>query len=356
MRLRRLVRRTANDATAADSELIRAERLVREGRLADAVAALADQARRNPDSPVAIRSVDLRRKAAIAYSAEAGPGRSPWPPLYPDPFPDVAGTLPEIEASMLTADVMGGAVAHHGCLLVRGILGPTQVARAVDAIDRAQAARHLLAESSRADAGDNPWYRPFDSHTMAPESVRNMVASQGGTWLADSPAGTAIVLGDLRAAGILTAITEHFGEHPFFSLQKSTLRRSLPINKLTAWHQDGSFLGPEIRTMNVWLALSTCGAEHPAPCLEVVPKRVDEILPTEGNLGQSSIAFDLVDAVAADTPVIRPEFRPGDGLIFDERFLHRTFLSPDMTEPRYAVECWFFAPSHSAESYVSFLA
>jgi hypothetical protein len=38
-------------------------------------------------------------------------------------------------------------------------------------------------------------------------------------------------------------------------------------------------------------------------------------------------------------------FRAGDAIIFDEMNLHRTSTSSEMSEKRYAVECWFFAPS-----------
>jgi hypothetical protein len=44
-------------------------------------------------------------------------------------------------------------------------------------------------------------------------------------------------------------------------------------------------------------------------------------------------------------PVLRPAFEPGDALLFDEPFLHRTAVSPGMTRERYAIETWFFAPS-----------
>ena len=43
---------------------------------------------------------------------------------------------------------------------------------------------------------------------------------------------------------------------------------------------------------------------------------------------------------------MRPIFEPGDALLFDERFLHRTAVEPEMTRERYAIESWFFAPSH----------
>ena len=42
---------------------------------------------------------------------------------------------------------------------------------------------------------------------------------------------------------------------------------------------------------------------------------------------------------------MRPVFGPGDALLFDHLFLHRTAISPTMTRPRHAMETWFFAPS-----------
>jgi hypothetical protein len=59
--------------------------------------------------------------------------------------------------------------------------------------------------------------------------------------------------------------------------------------------------------------------------------------------------------VAADAPPVRPEFEPGDGLMFDEHFLHQTYLHEHMTEARYALECWLFAPSHRSPDYLPFL-
>ena len=49
------------------------------------------------------------------------------------------------------------------------------------------------------------------------------------------------------------------------------------------------------------------------------------------------------------------EFDPGDALLFDERMIHRTFLSESMTEERLAVECWFFDAAHKPASYTALL-
>jgi hypothetical protein len=328
-----------------DSEV---DRLVAEGRLVDAVDLLATEYRENRDPAAAIRLVDLRHRAAAAV--EAGPGRSPWPPSYDDPFPGVAGRLPEVQRSELTADVLGGAVAHHGALVVRGLFDEHQVASGREVIQTARRRRDELPAGSQG----NEWFRPFPQSEQRDRVLRKMVADKGGTWLADSPAATAHFLDELTAAGAVGAIAEHMGERPCFSLQKSTMRRSLPVAELTGWHQDGSFLGADVRTMNVWVTLSRCGGDHPAPGLEIVPRRFDEILPVEG-WSRAGISFELIDQIAAETPVLRPAFEAGDALMFDERFVHRTFLDASMTEVRFALECWFFALSHPADSYLSLL-
>jgi hypothetical protein len=43
--------------------------------------------------------------------------------------------------------------------------------------------------------------------------------------------------------------------------------------------------------------------------------------------------------------VLRPIFDPGDALLFDERFLHKTAADPSMPRPRFAIENWFFGGS-----------
>lgn len=334
----------------ADVEAV--AQLIAESRFVEAVDALAEANRRerHPDLEVAL--IALRHRAAVATAPTAG--RSPWPPVYADPFPDVEGYLPEIPAAELTAELLGGAVAHHGCLIVRGVFSPEQVERSVAAIERTHE-HHTgegLAETSIAT--DRAWFHPFPT-SKGDANLRAMVAGQGGTWMADSPSSTSQILDELADAGVIGAISGHLGERPFFSLQKSTLRRSVPFNKLVAWHQDGSFLDPDVRTMNVWVALSACGGDQPTPGMEVIPRRFDEILPVDGVLTPHSISIDLIADLAASTPTIIPEFSPGDAMIFDEHFVHRSYLFPGMTDVRYALECWLFAPSHQSASYTPLL-
>lgn len=332
---------TLLDASAALSE---AERLVAAGDPVAAVDLLAEVVSRTPTAEVELRLADLRLEAVESLEVTS---RRPWPPLVADPFPDVVGRLPEVSRGELTGDVLTGAVLHHGCLMVRALFDDEQVARTRGAIDPVAARR----DGDRPDQSVDRWYRPVGSF-----GGRRMVANQGGTWLGDSPAASAQILQDLRSSGAITAISGHFGQRPLYSLQKSTLRRSAPVFTFAGWHQDGSFMGPDARAMNVWVALTPCGGDRPTPGLELFPRRIDEVLPTDNGPGSAWIADTRAAAAAGEIAPIHPEFEPGDALLFDERFLHRTYLTKGMTEPRDAVECWFFAPGHGAQGYLSLLA
>jgi Phytanoyl-CoA dioxygenase (PhyH) len=128
-------------------------------------------------------------------------------------------------------------------------------------------------------------------------------------------------------------------------VDKCTLRRVSPGPDAKAgWHQDGAFLGDNIRALNVWLCLSHCGRD--APGLDIVPRRLEEIVETgtEGAVFSWSVSNAVAEEAAHGAPV-RPVFEPGDVLLFDELLLHRTAFDPEMTEDRYAIESWFFGPS-----------
>ncbi len=142
----------------------------------------------------------------------------------------------------------------------------------------------------------------------------------------------------------------YLDEVPAISIQKCTLRRVRP-DSASAWHQDGAFLG-RVRALNVWLSLSRCGDD--APGLDIVPERLDEIVPTgtDGAIFNWSVSPQVVEEVAARGGVVRPIFEPGDALLFDEMNLHSTAADPSMPNPRYAIESWFFGLTGFPAEYV----
>jgi len=113
----------------------------------------------------------------------------------------------------------------------------------------------------------------------------------------------------------------------------------------TDWHQDGSFLGKDVRSVNLWVALSPCGRD--ASGLDLMPRRIPYIVETgtQGATFDWAVGPGTVEILAQDTPVASPEFAAGDALLFDHLYLHRTSLPPNRSKTRWAIESWMFAPS-----------
>ncbi|MCC5951656.1 MAG: phytanoyl-CoA dioxygenase family protein [Acidimicrobiia bacterium] len=319
-----------------------ADALVAEGRAGDAVRLLTEENRRRAHPRLEQRLVRLRHDAFEELEPSAG--RASWPPEVPDCFEGVDG-LVSVDAADLDAATLGAGIQHHGALWVRGLFTSERVEQLVEDIDRAFEA-HESHRNGTPTAKTIPWFAPFrSSEAYSVGFGRQWVVDGGGLWTVDSPRAMWDLLEAFDEIGLDEVLTEYLGERPALSVKKCTLRR-VPVALGGAdWHQDGSFLGEGIRTVNVWLALSDCGVD--APGLDVVPKRFDEVLPTgtDGANFDWSVGPGMVEQVSADAPVVRPSFAAGDAVLFDELFLHRTGISPDMSRDRYAIESWFFAPS-----------
>jgi hypothetical protein len=333
----------AADDDAVDAALAQVERLVAEGSSVEAIGWLGEQNRRLADPRLEGRLVDLRHQAFAAL-ADA-PGRPDWPPAIVDQFDSTEG-LAEIAAGDLTSDAVAAGILGHGALLVRGLLHQAEVATLIEAIDQGFAAADARAAGAPL-AEVSTWYRPFTSTEGYSMTLgeRGWVRDGGGLWTADSPRALWLFAEIMQRAGVGALLEGYLGERPALSVNKATLRR-VPVDTGGEWHQDGAFLGDEIRTVNVWLALTHCG--DVAPGLDVVARRMTEILATgvDGAMFDWSVGPDAVERVKGPAGVVRPIFEAGDALLFDQRFLHRTAADATMTEPRYAIESWFFAPSH----------
>ncbi|MBX3285284.1 MAG: hypothetical protein KF703_08080 [Actinobacteria bacterium] len=311
-----------------------------EGAFREAVDSLvaANRATRRP--AIEERLVALRHEA-VASATAPSPGPRPDAPAS-DPFG--APGIPQIDAADLTAAVLGAALAHRGSLIVRGLLDLETAARLRDDIDRAFAARDAH-EAGAPVTETSPWYVPFhaaEGYTFG--DIERFVSRAGGGVLSvDSPRALFDVIEAFHAIGLGRLLEEHFGEWPVLSAKKSTLRRATPESP-TEWHQDGAFLGRDTRTVNVWTALTACGVD--APGVDVFARPFDEIVETGGETARFhwSVPPDRADQLQRGD-IERPTFGPGDALIFDQLTLHRTALSPTMTQDRYAIESWFFAPS-----------
>jgi hypothetical protein len=329
---------TADRAPDVDVLLSAADRAEADGSLLDSIDALTRANRSLHDTDIERRLVRLRHEAFALVQGRTPP---PFPAVPPGPAPTAPGPL-ELAPEELTAQTLSTGIFNTGAVLVRGLLPEQRVHVLVDAIDRIfDACDAWFADRSTSHA---PWYEPFRPDARYANRLgvnRRWTRDGGGVWAADSPRGLFDMLDAIEAAGVDRLIAEYLGERPALSVNKCVLRRVGELDG-SDWHQDGAFLGSGIRTVNAWLALSPCGVD--APGLDLVPRRLPILATgTDGAHFDWAVGPGLVEHAALDAPVVRPE--AGDVLLFDHHLLHRTAHEPTMTQSRYAIETWFFAPS-----------
>jgi hypothetical protein len=277
-----------------------------------------------------------------------------WPRHHADPFPQLSGRAPEVAAAELGADLLGGSIQHHGCLLVRGLFAPARVAQLVDDLDRGFAAREA-ASRGVPPLETTPWYVPFEPGPPSPPlwTDREWARQLGGILVADSPNALFNVIEALEAARIPQVVGDYLGEALALSANKCVLRRVSPDVR-SSWHQDGAFLGGDIRTVDVWVALSDCGGDTDAPGLEIVPRRLERVVGTDGP--DTEVQYAVTSAQLAHAldglESQMPTFAPGDALLFDHLLLHTTASRPGLSRERCALETWIFTPSTFPSGYV----
>lgn len=327
-----------------DGSLAHATALEGEGRFLQAVELLTEANRAAPSAELDVRLVKLRNKA-FAQLGISGSDYAAAGPMQAEIDPDGAG-LPGVGASELSASLIRRAFLEFGSLIVRGLVPEEHAARLQTGIDRAFAGRDSHLEGLPVQE-TTPWYHPFEPAPEYGDTValgRGFVGKGSGLWIADSPRLMFDLLETFEQAGVRQVVSEYLGERPAISVNKGTLRRAAPKVGTEWWHQDGAFLGSEIRSINIWVSLNHSGVD--APGLEVVPKRLETIVDkgTEGADFHWSVGDPVVERVSGGA-LARPVFGPGDALLFDHLCLHRTGSDASMTKTRYATETWFFAPS-----------
>ncbi len=329
--------------------LDRAENLVREGDIRAAIALLENEGSTD-DTDVVRRLVDLRIEAYGQVEWPDPP--TSWPPPHDDRFAGVDG-FPEIERAELDVGALRAGVWGKGGLIVRGLMPSAELRAQMRAnIDRSLEARYAYYDEKQG-ANGNPWYlrsplvRGETRHTVASNYSPN---STGTVRSVDSPPFAFELINFYNAAGLPELVQAYFGERPVLSVRKWVVRRIGPNpGNPAGWHQDGRFLGDlaTMRAINVWIALSDCGGEAPAPGLEILADNRREIYETgtHGAPFQWTVGQELVDRITEDCPARSPAFKAGDAIFFDHYNLHRTDFAMHHTANRYAIETWWFAGS-----------
>jgi hypothetical protein len=308
------------------------------------IARLTEANRANPDRAAERRVLWLRHLAGIRLAQEARqPGRHPVPST--DQLPDGDG-LPDFERDVVTPELLRAAILRDGCMLVRGLVDRTVAVEFATKIDQAFAERSYEDSGGRAEAG---YYEEFRPKPPLQSPPRLWIKNGGGLLAADSPRLAFAMIDMFDQAGVPKLVAGYLGGPAALSVQKTTLRKVEP-SVAGAWHQDGAFMG-DVRSVNIWLALSHCGDE--APGLDIVPRRLDGLVATgtEGTFLPDQVSQATAVKAAGDLRIVRPIFEPGDALIFDELCLHQTASDPSMTDTRFAIETWFFGCSTFPREY-----
>lgn len=297
---------------------------------------------------------DLDRERRLLKLREAAGARLVRPdaafPKHPKPafesLPE-GGRVPEVTPTALTAELLRAAILGKGCLLVRGMVDADEARRFADEIERAYRAREAVDSGGPKHDG---YYEPFVAAPPADDldDMRPWIAAAGGLWAADSPKLMFEMIEIFEGAGLRPLIEGYLGERAMVSVHKCTLRESEP-QVPGSWHQDGRFMG-DTHALNVWLSLSDCGVD--APGLDIVPRRLDDLVPTGEEMFEASISQVRAEEAAGEVGILRPTFSPGDALLFDDLFLHQTGVDPQMPNTRYAIESWFFGVSGFPVDYV----
>jgi len=284
--------------------------------------------------------VKARYNAFAPLKAAADAEPTTMPPVADGPPLDTFGGIPIVEASEMTGALVRQGILQGGATLVRGLFDPDEIESIRRGIDDSLGA---MAKTPR-DPRDF-WYQPFSPEQEFELNVQRRWAVDCGAMLgSDSPRVLYEVLAAYQRSGVVRVMNEYLGERPAISMKKTVLRR-VDVDIPADWHQDGAFMGDGLFSLNVWTALTDCGRD--APGLDLVPARLDSLVQTgtEGAHFDWSVAPAAVIDAAGDTPLARPDFQAGDVVFFDEFCMHRTGADANMTNQRYAVEMWSFAPS-----------
>jgi len=256
----------------------------------------------------------------------------------------VEAGLPILEAGDLTPETFKAMIDRHGCVLVRDLFKP--------------------AECERMRAVSAETYRRFDLGVSRPLTARECVElgyvteegmADDGEKLADfrkfgslslglCPMALAVISAVLSRSKVKDCVEGYFGQPIGLSLNSSSIRLSEIDNPVRrVFHQDGAFLGgQDAETLNCWIALDPSG--ETAPGLEVFPLPIDTLLAF--NQQDAYVSWEIDEALVYQRMGAEnawyPTFQPGDAFLFNHLHVHRTHLTPAMTQNRFAVESWMF--------------
>ena len=248
----------------------------------------------------------------------------------------------DIRAEDLDARVLHDAVSS-GCGLIVRKLVPAEVC--------AQLRRVIDTMLDAPQSGEE-----FTPYRNCPENVGEILGQQklgnsrgfhaaSGSVMCVESANVCEALLDLYDNLALPGVLRGFfaGDYCLSALKWVLRRSKLPVSPM-GWHQDGAFMGSDIKSLNMWMSLSDCGADSSAPGLDIIARHLNSVVNAGDGEAAFSWSFDSarIDRLFGPDAVASPRFGEGDVYFFDHFMLHRTQHLPGQSRIRYALETWFF--------------
>ncbi|HEX2590930.1 MAG TPA: hypothetical protein VHL34_05520 [Rhizomicrobium sp.] len=166
------------------------------------------------------------------------------------------------------------------------------------------------------------------------------------------------ILGELfRGSYYHKLCSEYFGDDTFYAAPKRLgYRNHDPLvsgRSFIPYHQDSYTQDARYpKVLNCWMPLDP-GAGVESPGLEVVRNPCRPNFPRKDfGLRSENAAYDFItiarEAIAEEygESFLAPSFEIGDGFVFSENVIHRTYVTPEMTKPRINFEFRVFSPKH----------
>jgi hypothetical protein len=139
---------------------------------------------------------------------------------------------------------------------------------------------------------------------------------------------------------------ELYGNYIAFPLLKCIVRFQAMdhVESLLPYHQDATPSLYQHHITNCWTALDPAGRTAPgvevinAPLTEMCEELFMKVTLDKAGEAAWQAKYDQVMERFGSYGVTRPEFSPGDGIVFDHLAMHRTYFDPSMTDGRMSIE------------------
>jgi hypothetical protein len=233
------------------------------------------------------------------------------------------GGRPEIEASGASASELDRLLANCGGVLLRHFLDAALARSLVELAERLL--REREEERARGPLSDKR-EREYLRGNFSYRELNQRFPHEANA---------------IRHPLYVGLATRYLGKEPE-PWHITAIRRVMPGDAATVlpFHQDQAVL---IRpSLNLWVALTRCG--RTAPGLEIAVSNRTDLLETyspeetQFATNRSQIKPELVEKTFGSDALWRPEFEPGDAMIFKGTTVHRSHVTTAMTESRLDAE------------------